>query len=180
MSGGIYGSVGAGPQRSRTEIWASVDGAPYQLVEKTYADSECLYHTVLDANRALLDAPVIGFETATALYETAATDESLMKCWVRADEMEELRSFSLFRLALIAAYQEDIDTAEARIKLSWVTYPGSIYDDVGQVWLKHNGGRDVAAACERPAYVAKPAPGRYWRIMATPIRHLERRMCVRC
>jgi len=166
LSGGIYGSVGAGPQRSRTEIWASVDGAPYQLVEKTYADSECLYHTVLDANRALLDAPVIGFETATALYETAATDESLMKCWVRADEMEELRSFSLFRLALIAAYQEDIDTAEARIAELGVTYPGSIYDDVGQVWLESIAAEgDVAAACEAAAaYVAENSGA--WEILA--------------
>ena len=56
LTGGIYGSVGAGPQRSRTEMWASVDGAPYALADKIYSDSECLYHTVLDANRALQEA----------------------------------------------------------------------------------------------------------------------------
>ncbi len=166
LSGGIYGSVGAGPQRSRTEVWASVDGAPYQLIEKTYADSECLYHTVLDANRALLDAPAIGFETAAVLYETAATDESLMKCWVRTDELEELRSFSLFRLALIAAYQDNIDGAEDRIAELGATYPGSIYADVGQIWLGSVAADgDAAAACETVSAYAAENPAA-WEILA--------------
>ena len=76
LEGGIYGSVGAGPQRSRSEVWGSVDGKPYSLLEKSYGKTECLYHTVLDANRAFLDAPTNGFDAATALYNQAATDQS--------------------------------------------------------------------------------------------------------
>jgi hypothetical protein len=34
LTGGVYGSVGAGPQRARTEIWGSVEGAPYALLER--------------------------------------------------------------------------------------------------------------------------------------------------
>lgn len=149
LEGGIYGSVGAGPQRSRTEVWASVDGGPYSLAEKSYSQTECLYHTVLDANRAFLDAPTNGFEAATALYTQAAEDQTLIKCWVRNDELAELRSFSLFRLALIAGYSGDSDTAAAQIAALSEQYPGSIYDEVGQLWLEsYEASGDAAAACE--------------------------------
>lgn len=149
LEGGIYGSVGAGPQRSRSEVWASVEGGPYTLLEKSYSQTECLYHTVLDANRAFLDAPVNGFEGAVALYTQAVEDEGLIKCWVRNDELAELRSFSLFRLALIAGYSDDSETAAAQIGALTTGYPGSIYDEVGQLWLEsYEASGDAAAACE--------------------------------
>jgi hypothetical protein len=149
LEGGIYGSVGAGPQRSRTEVWASVEGDPYSLVEKAYSQTECLYHTVLDANRAFLDAPQNGFEAAIALYTQAVEDDALIKCWVRNDELAELRSFSLFRLALIAAYSDDSATAEAHIATLAEQFPGSIYDEVGQLWLESfTTSGDAALACE--------------------------------
>ena len=47
LVGGIHGSFGAGPQRETTEVWESVDGAPYALASISYAPSNCLYHTVL-------------------------------------------------------------------------------------------------------------------------------------
>lgn len=149
LDGGIYGSVGAGPQRSRTEIWASIDGAPYALLEKTYSQTDCLYHIVLDANRAFLDAPVNGFDAAVALYTQAVEDEALVECWVRNDELVELRSFSLFRLAVIAGYREDSVSAEASIAELTTQFPGSTYDNVGQVWLEtFSATGDAAIACE--------------------------------
>jgi hypothetical protein len=149
LEGGIYGSVGAGPQRSRTEVWASVEGGPYSLLEKSYSQTECLYHTVLDANRAFLDAPLNGFEAATALYTQAVEDEGLIKCWVRNDELAELRSFSLFRLALIAGYSGDSAGAAAQIATLSTEYPGSVYDEVGQLWLEsYESSGDAALACE--------------------------------
>jgi hypothetical protein len=149
LEGGIYGSVGAGPQRSRREVWASLEGAPYSLIEKSYSQTECLYHTVLDANRAFLDAPLTGFEAATALYTQAVEDEGLIKCWVRNDELAELRSFSRFRLALIAGYTGDSEGATAQIAQLSADYPGSIYDEVGQLWLaSYESSGDAALACE--------------------------------
>ena len=149
LEGGIYGSVGAGPQRSRVEVWASVDGDPYTMIEKSYTETECLYHTVLDANRAFLDAPLNGFEPAIALYTQAVEDEGLIKCWVRNDELAELRSFSLFRLALIAGYSEDADGASTAIDDLSAQYPGSVYEEVGQLWLaSYSDSEDAAAACE--------------------------------
>jgi LysM repeat protein len=166
LSGGIYGSVGAGPQRSRTETWASLEGAPYTLLEKAYSASECLYHTVLDANRAFLDAPTAGFEAAQVLYEQAATDEALIKCWVRNDELAELRGFSFFRLALVAGYQDDAEGAAARIAELTTAYPGSVYDEVGQLWLEayETEGSAAAACAEVAAYVEEnPAA---WELLA--------------
>lgn len=149
LEGGIYGSVGAGPQRSRQEVWASMEGGPYTLVEKAYSETECLYHTVLDANRALLDAPANGFEAALTLYTQAVEDEGLIKCWVRNDELAELRSFSQFRLALIAGYMGESAEAAAAIEQLSTQYPGSIYDEVGQLWLEsYESSGDAALACE--------------------------------
>jgi LysM repeat protein len=156
LEGGIYGSVGAGPQRSRTEVWASLEGAPYSLFEKSYAQSECLYHTVLDANREFLNAPVNGFEAATALYTQAVTDGGLVKCWVRNDELVELRSFSQFRLAVIAGYSGDSEGAAAQIAELSEQYPGSIYDEVGQLWLEsYETENDAALACDEVVLFAE-------------------------
>lgn len=149
LEGGIYGSVGAGPQRSRNEVWASVEGDPYSLLEKAYSETECLYHTVLDANRAFLDAPVNGFDPAITLYTQAVDDEGLIKCWVRNDELAELRSFSQFRLALIAGYMEDSEGAAAAIDALGTQFAGSIYEEIGQLWLEsYEESGDAALACE--------------------------------
>ncbi len=166
LSGGIYGSVGAGPQRSRTEVWASIGGAPYTLAEKTYSPSECLYHTVLDANRAFLDGPTKGFKQAEDLYTKATTDKNLIKCWVRENELDELRSFSQFRLALIAGYEGKADIAASRIAELTKTYPGSTYEKVGQVWLKsYQTSSDAATACGDVTKYAQSNPAA-WEILA--------------
>ena len=166
LSGGIYGSVGAGPQRGRVEVWASIEGEPYSLLTKVYNDSDCLYHTVLDANRDFLRGPGEGFAAAEALYNQATIDESLIKCWVRAGELEELRSFSLFRLALIAGYQGDAELAAARIGELDATYADSIYSEVGQAWLaEFQDSQDAAAACEAVTEFVETAP-EAWQALA--------------
>ncbi len=166
LEGGIYGSVGAGPQRSRTEIWASLEGVPYALLEKSYSLSECLYHTVIDANRAFLDAPVNGFDAAEALYTMATTDTSLIKCWVRNDELDELRSFSQFRLALIAGYLGDAAGAASAIATLSEDFPDSIYAGVGETWLaEFEAGGDMVAACEAVTAYAEENSGA-WEILA--------------
>jgi LysM repeat protein len=166
LEGGIYGSVGAGPQRKRNEVWASLAGDPYALFSKSYSPSECLYHTVLDANRAFLDAPLSGFEAATALYTSATTDTSLIKCWVRNDELEELRSFSQFRLALIAGYTGDAEGAAAAIATLNASFPDSVYAGVGQTWLDvFEADGDVVAACNAVTAYAEQNP-EAWEMLA--------------
>lgn len=70
LRGGQYGSIGAGPQRERTEVWGSVDGAPYTLLERVYAPSNCLYFKVLDANEALARHQELGLAPARAVHRS--------------------------------------------------------------------------------------------------------------
>jgi hypothetical protein len=162
LHGGSYRSEGAGPQRDRSETWGSVNGAPYTLLERTFAESNCLYHTVLDANEAFLRGGAAGFARAEELYTKAATDQTLEACWQREHELEELRSFSLFRLALTAAYQGKPAVATDLIGSLSVSYPGSIYDQVGQVWIEaFDADNEVGAACRAVNQFATENPAAY-------------------
>lgn len=145
LTGGQYGSFGAGPQRVRSELWGSVDGGAYTLLSESFESSECLYHTILDANQAFNAAD---FASAQTLYETAVGDESLTACWTRPAELDELRSFAWYRLALLSAYQGDADTAEALIGQLTDSYPSMPYAAIGQRWLDaYLSSGDVKAAC---------------------------------
>ncbi|MCL4859052.1 MAG: LysM peptidoglycan-binding domain-containing protein [Caldilineaceae bacterium] len=162
LEGGVYGSVGAGPQRARTETWGSVDGAPYTLLDQVNAASNCLYHVVLDANEALLSGDEQGLATAEALYTKAATDTELEACWTRDDELDELRSFSLFRLALVAAYQGQPGGAVKAIESLGERFEGAIYDQVGQNWLAaYESYDDIATACGVVSRFASANPAAY-------------------
>ncbi len=159
LDGGVYGSVGAGPQRSRTEVWGSVEGAPYTLLTTAFAESNCLYHVVLDANNALLNAEETGLDEAEALYTEAVGNEDLVKCWVRDSEMDELRSFSYFRLALIAAYQGRPDVVSDLLGALAAVFPNSVYVEVGDIWLSaYEETDDVAQACEATLSYVQDAP----------------------
>ncbi len=147
LEGGIINSLGAGPQRKRTEVWASPGGAPYTLLRQVTASSPCLYHAILDAEEVLVEQADL--ETAARLFEDAFTDTDLEACWVRANEVEELRSFALFRLALIAAAQEDLDTAAALVAQLQDTYPLQPFTPVAELWLETLQERgDLGAACQ--------------------------------
>jgi LysM repeat protein len=166
LSGGVYGSAGAGPQRSREEVWVSREGEPYSLQERTYAASNCLYHAVIDANEAFLVGAEDNFAQAETLYTRAATDKALESCWTRDDELTELRSFSLFRLALTAAYQGKAEAAMDVIGSLRVTYPDSIYAQVGQSWLGvYQAGNDIGGACSAANQFATENPAA-WQALA--------------
>lgn len=162
LQGGVYGSVGAGPQRSRSEIWGSVEGAPYTLLERTYELSNCLYHKVLDANDALAQAPANGFAAARELYTEAVTNRLLTKCWQRTDELNELKSFSLFRLAVISAYAGDAAGAAENVDQLAAVYPDSVFTALGQTWLESfTASGDVKAACAAATAFAEANPASY-------------------
>lgn len=148
LDGGIYGSAGAGPQRSRTETWASLGGAPYVLVDTVYEASNCIYHAVLDANAAFMQLPDTSLLELEELYTRAATDPSLTTCWTRENEEAELRSFALFRLALVAAMQGLPDTAGDLVASISTIYSDTAYAGVGETWLAaYQESGSVADAC---------------------------------
>jgi hypothetical protein len=136
LRGGVYGSAGAGPQRARTEIWGSVAGQPYSLLEEVDDDSDCLYFAVLDANEAFLDLPNTDLTDLERLYTKAATDPNLTTCWNRPDEDAELRSFSLFRLGLVAAYQGFPEISGDLFASISAIYTNSVYAEAGEVWTE--------------------------------------------
>jgi len=103
--GGMVASAGAGPQRAWTETYVSVEGQPYQLYSLVYDQSSCLYHHILDANRAFGEWQKKGFAAAIQAYQTTIDDQKLQACGSITDESVVLRDFARFRLvvAYIAA-----------------------------------------------------------------------------
>lgn len=162
LEGGVYGSAGAGPQRSRSETWASVEGKPYSLSERVYDESECLYFAVLDANAAFLRLPNADLNELEQLYTKAATDPSLTTCWNRPDEESELRSFALFRLALVAAYQGVPEISGDLIASITQIYTTSVYSKAGEVWIEaYNSTQSLNQACQAVNGFAAENPDAY-------------------
>lgn len=98
MHGGVIGSVGAGPQRPWTETYISSKGAPYVLFSQVYDPSTCLYHKILDANRAFDQWALDGFDPAIEAYKAAIADQAAEPCGTIKDEVATLRDFARFRL----------------------------------------------------------------------------------
>ncbi len=147
LTGGQYAGADAGPQRARLAVWASTDGAPYALSSERMMPSHCLYHTVIDANHAM--ATELYLEKAQWLYTDAAENQNWQACGDRSNELAELRSFALFRLALIAGYESKPDLAAERVERLASTYERQIYAEVGVRWLAaYRQSGDARTACE--------------------------------
>lgn len=165
MSGGIIGTAAAGPQRAYTETWASLAGAPYTLLQRTYAPSDCLYHQILDANAALAVGREDNFAAAIAAYRRAASDPRLVACWVRENEVRELRAFALYRLAVAQAYAGDLASAEATIQELAATHPDDSYAKVADLWwAAYQPTRDAVASCAAVTVFAVKNPDTWQRL----------------
>ena len=147
LIGGQYAGTDAGPQRARLAVWTSTDGAPYALSSERAMPSLCLYHTIIDANHAL--SHELYLEKAQWLYTDAAENQNWQACGERSNELAELRSFALFRLALIAGYESKPELAEERVERLASTYERQIYAEVGVRWLAaYRQSGDAKTACE--------------------------------
>ncbi len=143
MHGGAIGSWGAGPTRTRTEVYAW-DGGQYALSQVTEDPSDYLYHNVMDADDALLD----GDEAlALDLYARALSDRSLVE-W-KENERGEMVPYINFRMAL--AYMAlGGSTAEAAQSLDAAVEanPGSLHGEMARAfrdaWTPMG---DVSAGC---------------------------------
>ena len=147
LIGGRYAGADAGPQRARLAVWTSTEGAPYALSSERMIPSLCLYHTVIDANHAMTSE--LYLEKAQWLYTDAAENSNWQACGDRSNELSELRSFALFRLALIAGYESKPELAAARVERLASTYERQIYAEVGVRWLAaYRQSGDARTACE--------------------------------
>ena len=157
LIGGQYDGAGAGPQRARLAVWASTDGAPYALSSERMMPSLCLYHTVIDANHAMTSE--LYLEKAQWLYTDAAENQNLQACGERTNELAELRSFALFRLALIAGYELKPELAAERVERLASTYERQVYAEVGVRWLAaYRQSGDARTACEAVRNFAEANP----------------------
>jgi LysM repeat protein len=100
LHGGVIGSVGAGPQRAWTETYISPAGGPYKLFSQVYDASACLYHKIIDANRAFDAWALDGFEPAIAAYKAVLAEKNPEACGTIKDEVKTLQDFARFRLVV--------------------------------------------------------------------------------
>lgn len=154
MHGGTIGSIGAGPQRARTEVFVW-DGTKYALSETVYDPSNYLYFKVLDGNEALLDGEL---ERAATLYKEAIQNPSL-QIWLEENEREELTSFSRYRLSLTYLLLGDSEAAQ-RVRDELLTQvPDSIYAQaVTVLWDAYGRDGNLKSACEEVAAFAAAHP----------------------
>ncbi len=163
LHGGIIHAISAGPQRAWTEIWASREGQPYQLISRTYGASDCLYHWVLDGERALRE----GHATkAIEIFQQVISNTKLIPCWFRPNEETELRTFGWFRLALAYAYARQPDMVSTVVHQAQSAFPNEPYIQLLERWYTaYSHTNDPAAACRRWADYIDEHPI-LWEILA--------------
>lgn len=162
IQGGEHARPEAGPQRARTEIWASREGLPFRLMVREHAPAHYLYHVVREAHEKTLQSPLQDLHTAQSLYRQALADNELV-IWLDVSEQDYLRAFSLFRLAIIASYQYEPEIAQEIIGVLESAYASSVFAYLGRAWLElYEGLQDPVVACTAAlAYVeANPATWR--------------------
>jgi hypothetical protein len=154
MHGGTIGSVGAGPQRERTEVY-KWDGVAYVLSETVYDYSNYLYFKVLDANQALLNGD---YESAAALYREAI-DSDYLVTWMEESEREKLSAFSRYRLSLTYLILGDEDQARSVRDELLVEQPNNVYAQVvTTLWQAYEEGASLSYACKQVGFFAAEHP----------------------
>jgi hypothetical protein len=147
LHGGIIGSAGAGPQRTRTEVYAW-NGEVYALTELTYDTSDLRYFAVLDADAAFGERD---YERAAQLYEEALGD-GLAEV-EGFGSRDELLAYAEFRLGLSRLVLDDFTGASQAIEVAIARYPATMTADAAIAFrnamnLSEAGyAGDLAAGC---------------------------------
>ena len=167
MSGGVVGTMLAGPQRVVTNTWASPAGAPYELIRQESAASDCLYHRVQDGDIAMATGAQDGYAAAIAAYRAVVDDPRLVACWIRENEPDELRAYALYRLAVAQAYAGQVDAAGQAVADLAQRYPTDSYANLAELWwIAYRTTRDASAACAVARTVAERHPDTWERFAA--------------
>ncbi len=150
LEGGLIGSVGAGPQRAQTAVYAWNEKA-ISLFEATYDAANIRYFTLLDAN----DAFVLGnYDQALVLYEDAALSIELQDSnWAnsdesRADEQSAIKRYAGFRLLLIHLWRDEIEPAQVWFEWLLAEYPSDAITEAAQLlYDEYAKSKNVSASC---------------------------------
>jgi hypothetical protein len=150
LHGGSIGSVGAGPTRTRTELYAW-NGQQYVLVQTILDPSEFLYHNVLDADDAFFAGDLV---LALDRYTRALQNVSLLQ-W-KENERAEMDPYLHFRITLTYMAQGGA-SAEAAQSLDAAinSYPGSLHGEMARAFRDAwQPAGDTTAGCRAAdAYV---------------------------
>jgi hypothetical protein len=150
LHGGSIGSVGAGPTRTRTELYAW-NGRQYVLAQTILDPSDFLYHNVLDGDDAFFAGDLY---LALDRYTRALENVSLLQ-W-KDNERAEMDPYLHFRItltymALGGASTEAAQSLDAAIN----SYPGSLHGEMARAFRDGwQPAGDTTAGCRAAdAYV---------------------------
>ena len=158
LFGGLSAAADAGPQRARTETYASIDGAAYALRSVVFEPSTCLYHKILDADAAFDLWAQDGFDAAITAYQAAIEDQKATACGTITAELATLRDFARFRLA-IAQYGAG-SRAQAQVTLAQITTPN--LRGAAQAFSNaYKSSGSIIQACREVGVYARAHPASY-------------------
>lgn len=133
MHGGMYGSVGAGLQRPRTQVFAWREGA-YRLIEDTPDPDDHPYYQMLDANTALANEEwdtALNLALAVVNYPGVYEDEG----WLTPDAWARIVGYATLEAMFVYAQQGDVEAmrqVHASLMLRSYSAPNDPYPDA--VW----------------------------------------------
>lgn len=110
MHGGMYGSVGAGLQRPRTQVFAWREGA-YRLVEDTPDPDDHPYFKMLDANIALANEAwdtALDLALAVVNYPGIYQDDG----WLTPDAWARIVGYATLEAMFAYAQQGDVEAMQ--------------------------------------------------------------------
>jgi hypothetical protein len=148
LHGGMIGSVGAGPQRTRTDVY-DWDGAAYTLRETVLDPTDILYLSVTEAD-ALFNAG--RYDEALSLYQQTLNDPSL-KAWKEqtdmvAPERPELCAYVLFRMGLSSFTTGADAQGLAYVQQAVDEYGGSLHGDLAGAFItSYQTDGELSLAC---------------------------------
>lgn len=153
LTGGIISSVGAGPQRVRTEIYRW-NGTGWALADTLYAATDWMPLVVWEANDRLAAG---NLAEAINLYTQVITNGGF-RPWhgdhggtamTAEEERALLAGFSRWSLVLANAILGEDDTAETWLNRLRETQPESPYRQVAErFWQTWQTTKDLTQACE--------------------------------
>ena len=149
MHGGMYGSVGAGLQRPRTQVFAWRDGA-YRLIEETPAPDEHPYFKMLDANAALANGEwdaALDLALAVVDYPGIYEDDG----WLTTEAWARIVGYATLEAMFVYAQQDDVEAMrQVHTNLIARSYnaPNDPYPGAGWYALEvYESTGDALAAC---------------------------------
>lgn len=147
LIGGTQGSVGAGPQRSRSETYGW-DGEHVVLLLTEYEDSPFRYFKLVDANMAF-DAE--DYAQARTLYEEVITRDDLEDLGYFADLEDErgaMTRYAIFRLVILDILDEDFIGAQNRAEQMVADYPDDVVASAAfDMVLRYGQSQDWTETC---------------------------------